>query len=176
MDWARRLRQVLNYLDPRPLPSSALAWVARQLSPPERELFFALRRSDQRHALAVARLVAREETLSLRERWVALRAALLHDVGKGPTRPGLVVRVANVLWAESLPRWVPAGLREEVAALRGHPVRGAALLRKARSEPAVVLLVRWHEAEGYPSQVPEDLRPLLDLLRRADAGSKGRPA
>ncbi|MGE5552636.1 MAG: HD domain-containing protein [Betaproteobacteria bacterium] len=174
VDWFCRFRQVLNHLDPRPLPPSALAWVERHLSPAERELFLALRLSDQRHAVAAARLVARKEELSLRERWVAVRAALLHDVGKGPVRPGLMVRMANVVWPGGPPRWLPASLRERVNGLRNHPVRGAALLRKSRTDPAVVLLVRWHEAEGYPQEVPEELHALLDLLRWADSGSKGR--
>lgn len=161
----QRLRQAVNHLDPRPLPATVVAWVGRHLSSAEQALFFRMCRGDQRHCVAVAQRVARSEGLSLRGRWVATRAALLHDVGKSAAPSGLLVRAAPVLFQRGWPRWVPHVLRERVAALRNHPARGAAMLRRAGTDLAVTTLVRCHEDDG---EVPEGLQPLLLVLRRAD--------
>lgn len=142
--------------------------VERYLTPPEQALFLRLRRSDQRHSVAVARQVAGEADLSLNERWLLIRAALLHDVGKEPHMATLPVRVVNVL-LPAPPGWLPGSLRAGVAALRSHGERGAALLRRAGTDPAVAALVRCHEETTDASELPEGLQPLLELLRQADA-------
>lgn len=167
--WAHRLRQVVNHLDPRPLPATDLAWVDRHLSGAEKMLFLALRRSDQRHSIAVAMDVYAASHLSLRERWLLARAGLLHDVGKAGEKAGLVARTANVLWGGRRVPWAPPGLSEAVERLRAHPVRGAAWLRKARTEPGVVALVSWHESPLEEAQFPFAMRHLLELLQAADA-------
>lgn len=163
-----RLKQVVAFFDSRPLAAGDLRLVERYLAPPERALFLRLRRSDQRHSVAVARHLAAEAQLSLRERWIAIRAALLHDVGKDPRGATLPVRVANTLFP-ALPGWLPQSLRRSVVELRHHGERGAALLRRAGTDPAVVALVRRHDEGDEASDLPEGLRPLLTLLQQADA-------
>ncbi|HHW13852.1 MAG TPA: HD domain-containing protein [Firmicutes bacterium] len=162
------LGEVLHHLDPRPLPASRLAWALRHLSPAEQRLFCAMRPSDQRHCWAVAQAVVRKEDLSLRERAILIRAALLHDVGKAGVPNGLAVRTVNALWRNKVPLWLPSFFREAVLTLRAHAGRGASRLREAGTDLAVVTLVRWHEAEEPPEELPDGLRLLLTILQRAD--------
>lgn len=162
------LGEVVRHLDPHPLPAARLTWALRHLSSVEQRLFCAMRPSDQRHCWATAQAIARNGSLSLRDRALLIRAALLHDVGKAGAPNGLAVRTANAVWGARIPPWLPLPLRTAVAALRRHAVRGASRLREAGTDLAVVALVRWHEAEEPPSDLPEGLRPLLEVLKRAD--------
>ena len=138
------------------------ARVARHLSPQQQRLFYAMALRDQRHGLDVLYNLERRG----HDDDALLRAALLHDVGKGAIR--LWQRVAFVLFKAASPR-----LLERVASEDGAPWRramwrslhhaelGAALAEASGAPAETVRLIRMHKERGSGD-------PLLGLLQRAD--------
>lgn len=117
-----------------------------------RALFLEMAPRDQRHSLNVLRRLQPAEPL-------LAQAALLHDVGKARAPLGTAGRSLLVLAEASgttaaLVR-VP-GLGARVARYRRHPEVGAALLAEAGASPALVDIVREHQA-ARPAR-PETLR------------------
>lgn len=127
-------------LDRKPVTESDLEGL---LSPPERELFWRLAPSDQRHSLAVMRYLRR-----LSDDRVLLRAALVHDVGKASAPLRLWQRVAHVLvraWAPGIAAWLAAsddGWRRGFYVLAHHEHLGAEMLGQIGAEPDILRLVR----------------------------------
>lgn len=72
-----RTQQYAKGIRPRVTPEEA-ALVRSMLTPPERALFLAMQRRDQRHSLDLLHALAAEGASE-----TSLVAALLHDVGKG---------------------------------------------------------------------------------------------
>lgn len=91
-----------------------------------------------------------------------LRAALLHDVGKG--RMGVLPRVARVLLQTIAPPLLDRLARRSsgLGALVHHAQRGAALVEATGAPKATVEIIRGHETGQR-----ED--PRLLALRRADS-------
>lgn len=136
--------------------------VGARLSQEQQRLFYAMAARDQRHCLDVFYALAgggcQDDEVLL--------AALLHDVGKGPSR--LWHRVAYVLlraiWPRLLARLAQPegrGWRRAMASLEDHAARGAALAEAAGTPAAVVELIRQHRRADA-----SDGR--LALLRAAD--------
>lgn len=133
------------------------------------ELFQAMPRYDQRHALSVFR--------TLRQQGHAepdlLAAALLHDVGKTVPRGGglrLWHRVAVVLmrafWPgllERLGRDEPGSWRQAFYVQQHHAALGAELARQAGCSTTTVDMIRRHED---PPERTDD--PLLAALQAVD--------
>lgn len=139
------VRRFLGTLRARPLGPEEQDLVAGRLPPPLAALFWSQQAADQRHALEVARRVARV----LPDDGELFVAALLHDVGKAATRLGVVRRVvATVCDAVRLP--LPTRWR----AYRGHGPLGARLLRDAGADGIVVAF-----AAGHPGPPPPDVEP-----------------
>ena len=145
-----------------------LAALARELTPAERTLFLAMDVADQRHSLDLRRRLSeagyRDPDL--------LRAALLHDVGKGQARLRLSHRVTVVLgralWPQGL-EWLAARKCRALAwpvyvALR-HAELGADAARRAGTPEDVVRLIRAHGGDAGSAGAGS----LLEVLRRFDS-------
>jgi hypothetical protein len=129
-----------------------IAVVRSLLSPAELRLFLALEPRDRRHSYDLLRWL--EVTAGSQKPAAALlKAALLHDVGKGRLR--VWDRVAFVLLEHASPRFVdimgsaqnaPEGLRWRRALwrLRHHAELGARALAGAGADPRVIALVARH--------------------------------
>ena len=133
---AYRSRQVLHALWPR-IPGDDLAYARGILTEPERRLFDAMERRDQRHALEVMRRL-REST----EERDVLIAALLHDCGKGAVPVWLrILHVAvppfgRIIGKEGHPGWRGAAYR-----LHRHVEISAQLVGDAGSSGVTVRLI-----------------------------------
>lgn len=145
-----------------------LAWARGALTDTEWSLFARLPDFDQRHAVGVGRFVS-ERTGDP----VAVRAALLHDVGKLDCSLGPVGRAAATLVRRLLPataehwsrglweqvRADPAGRvrprrwRDRFAVYWLHPWIGRRVLTAAGAEPAVAAWAEHHQH----LYVPDDL-------------------
>jgi hypothetical protein len=153
-----RSRQVLHALRPR-IEDDDIDFVRDALNEGEARLFFAMQRSDQRHAIEVARRL--QSGSDDRE---VLAAALLHDCGKG-SMP-LPLRILNVLapsLVERLAVQTAQGWRGAAYRLRHHPALGAALAEAAGSTPLTVRLIHGDVEPGEAG--------LQQLLHAADEAS-----
>jgi putative nucleotidyltransferase with HDIG domain len=142
------------------------------LSPTAEQLFRAMPRYDQQHALRVC--------CALKKMGHAqpdlLAAALLHDVGKTVHPSGglrLWHRVAAVLmrafWPGQLERFgrdQPGSWRWPFYVAQHHAALGAELARQAGCSPGTVELIRRHEDPPDPSSDPS-----LAALQAADSVS-----
>ena len=146
---AYRVRQFQRAAGARPSPNH-IAIVRSYLSPAEQELFFATSPRDQHHHLETVRLLCRDGTPS----HMLIRAALLHDVGKGYIR--LHERVLYVLLTALAPRLLDRLTRSERGGVLGalyrtrhHARTGAAWLQNLGACPREVELVaRHHDPPG----------------------------
>lgn len=139
------IRRFFGFLQARPPGPAEQANLREHLGEDEAALFWDQQYQDQRHALDVAtRVVAARG----HDR-VAIRAALLHDIGKRHSRLGAVSRsLATVLDAAQLP--LPARL----AAYRSHGPLGARELAACGCEPLVVEF-----AGRHPGPAPDGIDP-----------------
>ena len=158
-----RLRQ---FADAGRVPGAAEHALSREyLHGPLLDLFVGQHPRDIVHAAATARwLLDRGHDDA-----VLVRAALLHDIGKGDQRR--LDRVAHVtasrlrLGAFAGDRGSRLRLRRALARSRDHSELGAALLLAAGAEPRLVELTRLHHSTASASD------PVLALLQVADAES-----
>ena len=159
-----RLRQTFRRASVglRPLDTSA----AQHVLPPEAwDLFRAMPRGEQEHALCVYACLAQAPL-------VVRQAGLLHDVGKSVSRIRLWHRAAHVLlryapagWAQRLRHWRHS---EGLRTLSAHAALGAELCATAGLSREVCRLVSLHDVGEPPGDLPQELRAWLDALRRAD--------
>jgi hypothetical protein len=146
------VRRFFGFVCARPLSPSEQQTVAGYLTPPERPLFWAQAPADQRHAYDTMRRAARHHDDPR-----VLRAALLHDVGKGVVRLGAVGRsLATVLDALRLP------LRGRFARYRNHGPLGADLLTVTGADALIVDFARRHPDPDPGSNDPAEWSVLLD--------------
>ncbi|HLG51926.1 MAG TPA: hypothetical protein VKY56_09905 [Chloroflexota bacterium] len=128
-----------------------LAVLDEYLSPAERDLFRAMPIADQRHSLDLWNRLRRD---GYRDP-VLLRAALLHDIGKGMGPLPLPCRVLFSLCELALPRlarWLadpsrPHLFRPFYLAMY-HAEVGAHAAARAGSNPEVVRLIGGHDSPG----------------------------
>ena len=136
----------------QPLSPAEQAAVASILAAAERTLFWSQSTQDQRHAFDTMR----RAEVRMADRTV-VRAALLHDVGKGLVRLGAVGRsLATVADALHVP------LRGRYATYRRHGALGAELLASAGSEMLVVEFAKRHPDPDPGPCDPEAWRALLE--------------
>jgi len=148
----------------------------RHLSPAALALFRTMPRYDRRHALAVARSLARDGV----DNPHLMAAALLHDAGKTCGVGGRVRLLHRVLivvghawapraleWAgrdpapgERVPRW-----RQPFVTQQRHAALGAELALAAGCSAETASLIRRHEDDG------RDEDPLLAALQAADSAN-----
>lgn len=121
------------------------------LSERERILWWRQPVGDQRHAL----LAAHHVLANLPDHRSAVRAALLHDLGKRHCRLGAVGRsVATVIGATGMPQ------RGRIEAYLNHGRLGAAELETLGAESLVVDFAK-HHTDGMPPGVDEELWSVL---------------
>ncbi len=145
-----RVRQVWEYLVLRP-KSEDLAWVGMVLTPAERALFEGMSPHDQAHCAKVARKLSAKSPPD----W-ALKAALLHDVGK-PRGYGLIWRVLVVLRPD---REIPAAPRLAqpwpwaLQIYRWHGLYGAEMAREAGVPESGCRIIQEHGNKSLADEVP----------------------
>ena len=146
------MRRFFGFVRARPLSPAEQQTVAGHLMAAERPLFWAQTPADQRHAYDTMRRAAQHAGDRL-----VLRAALLHDVGKGLVELGAVGRsVATALDALRVP------LRGRYAAYRNHGPLGADLLATAGAEPLAIDFARRHPDSDPGGNDPALWRILLE--------------
>ncbi len=132
-----RARQVVHALRPR-IDASDLAFARSLLTDRERDLFDAMERRDQRHAVAVLTRV-RLHT----EDHDVLIAALLHDCGKGSVPVWL--RILKVVSPDMLARLAHAdeakGWRHAAYRLHTHERIGEGMAREAGVSEGAIRLI-----------------------------------
>lgn len=164
-----RTWQFLHGLRPALAPSE-IAEARHRLSAQEFAMFLAADARDRRHSVDLCILLERDGVGDRPASDHLLRAALLHDVGKGPL--SVWDRVSFVLLNAALPplarqceRAAAAGgsrWQDALWRLRHHAALGAALLEEAGSPPRVVEIVRRHTGPVPPDD------PELSAFIRAD--------
>jgi len=125
-------------------------WALALLEPEERRLYAAMPAFERAHAVKVARCVAARHPGASRE---ALRAALLHDVGKSGSSGHVLHRVLAHLLPEPdvPPEPRRSGLAGARQARRHHAAYGALMVLEASGDARVAWLVRHHhDTRGDP--------------------------
>lgn len=146
-------QRFFGFLTARPLTPGEQELVRSYLGAGNIELFWDQRSADQRHAIEVAQRVV----ASLPGDAPAIRAALLHDVGKRAGDLGAVTRsIATVLDGFHLP------LTARMRSYRDHGTIGAEELAAAGCEPLVVDFARLHPGPPPQGEDPDRWQVLLD--------------
>jgi len=162
------VRRFFSSLD-RKAPSSFDGdWVAEYLSAKELAIWSVMSHPDQRHSIAVAKMVAKQ----LPKDRTAVVAALLHDIGKVSVRSGILLRVLAgctrpLVSTQRRHRWTSkGGALSRLATLIEYPTTGATLLADAGSEEFVVRWAAQHHLRPEEWTV-DSVR--ARVLRRADS-------
>ena len=141
----------------------------RYLTPAEFELFQRMPANDQRHGIAVLRMI-REAGYESPELFIA---ALLHDVGKTRTHLRLWERALVVLGRAFMPgvaaclaQGQPYGLARPFVTAARHPDWGADMVATAGGSVLAVALIRRHAEPLAKLESQED--HLLAALQQAD--------
>jgi putative nucleotidyltransferase with HDIG domain len=170
-----RIKQVISALTACILPEDE-AFVALHLNKEEQNLFWNMNLPDQRHALNVAYAAGRMAQVrpGACNQEVAVKCALLHDVGKVSGDVSTADKIIAVLAHHVCPTWVERwgqfgrgsrleNLRHAFFIYFHHAERSAALLTDIHTGKLMVTIVRNHH------KVPaEDDPPELAVLRAAD--------
>ena len=136
------------------------AWATHHLNAGETMLWRRMPGFDRRHAVGVARRVARALGSDAPRPVVA--AALLHDVGKIESGFGVWRRVGATLFVAVRGR---DRVRGAIAKYVDHPRLGADLLREASSDP---LTIAWAAEHHLPSEQWTVEEELAAALKAAD--------
>ncbi|MHB1652737.1 MAG: HD domain-containing protein [Desulfitobacteriaceae bacterium] len=160
-----RVRQFFQVLLPQ-LGTLELEQLRVQLPPAALSLFFAQSTAEQRHAIAVAKLIQSwEPPISPDENRTLLLAALFHDCGKTLIKVRLWQRVFIVLIAmtpdsfQGFVRKTNTPLALPLRLSSGHSRWGSRLAKKAGLGPEVCKLIQEHHCpESY----------LGSILQKAD--------
>ncbi len=141
------------------------------LTPVETLLFIKMPVPDQNHSIRVfdSVLAAGESDDDL------VKAALLHDIGKGLYPLQRWERVFAVVMGGFFPRlsqaWgkgEPNGFYRPLVIIQQHPDWGAELAREAGCSETVVWLIKNHEQIQPPASAAEEKIILLNILQIAD--------
>jgi hypothetical protein len=166
---AHLARRFFGSLRPGGPTSSNEAWARAQLLPGEVELWATMSNPDRRHAVAVAREVAR--SLGHEAGRPVLAAALLHDVGKTVSGLRTYGRVMATLAGMAAGRakattWTKSnGFTRRVGLYLLHPQLGGDLLAMAGADTVTEAWAREHHLP--PDQWTIDRR-VADALKAAD--------
>ncbi|MEN8113465.1 MAG: hypothetical protein ABFS21_03670 [Actinomycetota bacterium] len=147
------IRRFFGHMLARPLGPRDQRFAHDHLEGRCAELFWAQSDPDQRHAIDVARRV--DVVLPGDEE--AIRAALLHDVGKSGLGIGALSRsLATILDAVNLP------MTRRMRQYRDHGAGGAVALEEAGCGALVVAFARYHPAPTPNGIAPERWQALVD--------------
>lgn len=162
------MRRFFSSLDRKAPSSLDRDWAAEYLSVKELTLWSAMSHPDQRHSIAVAKMVDKQ----LPKDRTAVVAALLHDIGKVSVRSGILLRVLAgctqpLVSTQRRHRWASkGGALSRLATLIEYPAVGATLLAEAGSEEFVVKWAAQHHLRPEEWTV-DGVR--ARVLRRADS-------
>lgn len=166
-----RVGQFLRALTAR-VSAEEVEQATRLLTPEARALFCRQAVQDQRHALAVYRMLRQAGHTDPR----LLAAALLHDAGKAAGRLPSFYRAAIVLMGRFAPAALARLSQDEPAFWSRpfilharHPERGARWAQEAGCSPLTVALIRRHEEKTTHNQSEED--QFLAILQAADSAN-----
>lgn len=137
-------------------------FINQYLTPQEQNLFFQLRKSEQRHSLNVAygcHTDAPDET-------TLIKAALLHDIGKIGSNLTLVNKAFAVIFDKiSLKVFImPNFLKEAIYYKSHHAELGYELLLKLAIEEKVLLLVKNHHKDTMSNMKEMKILQFYDNL------------
>jgi hypothetical protein len=145
-----RIHQFINAFFPC-IDSTEIKWAVDNLSPEACSLFFRQSRSEQRHAINVAKSLMNDKNAYTHFDFQnLLTAALLHDCGKSVITIHLWHRVFIVLM-QKMPQSIWSRLEQgptflalplKIATL--HAIWGENLAKKAGLNPDICLLIREH--------------------------------
>lgn len=157
------VKRVFNYWNAE-LTAADLSFIHSFLDEPGQFLFFQMSRIDQLHALSVARIIFEEAAdLSQRDKIQAVKAALLHDIGKvdgdfsfwSRILVGFIRRIQPTLrgrFARYHRHSVWGKVRYSFYVDLVHPARGAHMAKIFGIDATVVEIIRRHHdplrAEG----------------------------
>ncbi len=151
-------RRFFDYLAASPLDDAEIETVRTWLGDAEQKIFFEQSSRDQAHGFYAAQVVYADGGGGQS----AVRAALLHDVGKRHASLGVIGRVlASLVIKLNLP------LTRRMQLYRDHGPIGAEELRRINCEELVVDFARHHHA-SRPDSID---RKVWDLLQKADEPS-----
>lgn len=139
------VRRFFGFIRAQPPGPGDQDFVARYLDGPCARIFWEQQHADQRHAIDVARRVA----AALPGDDAAVRAALLHDVGKRNSHTGAVSRsIATVFDSMGIP------VTSRMSSYRSHGPIGADELASIGCDPLAVAFARHH-----PGAAPDGVDP-----------------
>ena len=159
--WSHLAERFREGVRSTPLDRPESSWVESRLTGPEWSAFRGQSAADQRHGYSAARLVVAE----LGEHRAAVRAALLHDIGKRHARLGLAGRVlASVAIRMRLPLWGRA------RTYRDHGPIGSRELSGWGAEELVVEFARAHHGARPPRIDPAVWKVLCESDKPREQG------
>ena len=170
----KRVRQFFAAVTAR-ISEQDRMFVKQYLTEPEQRLFWQMSVPDQRHTLNVAYTAAKLAAQHPAADWkIAVKSALLHDVGRRRGDMSVADKVIAVLAHKLAPRWARqwakegrggfiANLRHALYIYFNHAERSARLLEIIGTERAVVDTVRKHHSAPAHGDTPD-----LNILRKAD--------
>ncbi|MDN5293846.1 MAG: hypothetical protein PWQ91_1018 [Eubacteriales bacterium] len=152
------------------------------LSQAEKELFLSLDPITGCHSLRVAATIIKNYNRLPAEidPVFAVKCALLHDIGKLASRPGIFLRVTAVLWrklcrlfsrpVEKAPSFLGPKNQKKLRAYYRHAALGASLLAAKGGDPVLIWVVANHHTQlpPPPPTGAERAEALLRLLQEAD--------
>lgn len=151
--WSHLAGRLWEGIRSRPLGRPERLWVESRLTGPEWAAFCEQSAADQRHGYSAARTV--EAVPGIRPE--AVRAALLHDIGKRHARLGLAGRVAaSVAIRMRMPLW------RRARTYRDHGPIGSRELSDWGAESLVVDFARSHHGNRPPGIDPQVWKVLCE--------------
>lgn len=145
------------------IPDKKMELVDYYLTQKEKDLFNRLPLHEKKHAVNTAWTIY--NAVYNRDKYILVKAALLHDIGKVQGKLGIIKKSILVLMDRFLPRTAKklSNKLNMFYLYYNHPEIGAKLLRSINTNEQVVMLVKYHHSSGY------NYIEGMDILKEADS-------